>query len=225
MKIGDIEYKLVPQEPSVSNEMKAQFIDEFSWQEDATYYDEHGILHSFTATRTVPWDLCKRIFKAMARKWIVEMSTSVQRKVTPIAFSKDGNLFWHGNPSTKRGLNCDLYAQPEQKPACDGVRYSTDYEALWDLICTGQDALCLVDYRFLDQPQEAPNMRDPARVRRKGPYQIGISARGISYACIYPFDQDQWPDEKTLFLASCKSVNLEWAQQVKDQPATPGSVS
>lgn len=53
-------------EPVISNKMKAECIGEFSWQEDADYYDEEGNVVEHVATRTVPWDLCKKIYKRMA---------------------------------------------------------------------------------------------------------------------------------------------------------------
>ncbi|HBT58897.1 MAG TPA: hypothetical protein DEA92_17470 [Pseudomonas sp.] len=46
--------------------MKAEFIGEFFWDEEAPYYDEDGELHDHVAQRVVPWDLCKRIYKEMA---------------------------------------------------------------------------------------------------------------------------------------------------------------
>ena len=46
--------------------MKAACMGEFSWTEDASYYDEDGDLIEYEAERTVPWDLCKKIYKAMA---------------------------------------------------------------------------------------------------------------------------------------------------------------
>lgn len=53
-------------EPKITSAMKAKFIGEFSWQEDAPYYDEDGNVVEHTATRVVPWDLCKRIYKEMS---------------------------------------------------------------------------------------------------------------------------------------------------------------
>jgi len=52
--------------PKITNAMKANFIGEFEWQEYAPYYDESGNEFDLVATRTVPWDLCKRIYKEMA---------------------------------------------------------------------------------------------------------------------------------------------------------------
>lgn len=61
---------VVPRVPSVSNEMKAKFIGEFSWDEEAPYHDERGVVHDYIARHAVPWDLCKTIFKQMAAHWI-----------------------------------------------------------------------------------------------------------------------------------------------------------
>lgn len=54
------------QEPKVTNIMKACCHGAFSWDEDAPYYDENGNFIEHIATREVPWDLCKAIYKQMA---------------------------------------------------------------------------------------------------------------------------------------------------------------
>lgn len=53
--------------PAISSEMKAECIGEFSWEEQADYYDENGNVIEHVATRIVPWDLCKEIYKRMAQ--------------------------------------------------------------------------------------------------------------------------------------------------------------
>ena len=55
-----------PAAPKVTSAMKAMFIGDFFWDEEAPYYDEDGELHDHVAQRVVPWDLCKRIYKEMA---------------------------------------------------------------------------------------------------------------------------------------------------------------
>jgi len=50
----------------VTSEIKAECIGEFSWQEEAPYYDENGEVIEHTATHVVPWDLCKKIYRRMA---------------------------------------------------------------------------------------------------------------------------------------------------------------
>lgn len=52
--------------PKITNEMKAECMGEFSWQEEAPYYDEDGGLHDYIATHAVPWTICKDIYKKMA---------------------------------------------------------------------------------------------------------------------------------------------------------------
>lgn len=52
--------------PKITNDMKALCIGEFEWQEEAPYYNEDGALVEHTATRIVPWELCKSIYKKMA---------------------------------------------------------------------------------------------------------------------------------------------------------------
>lgn len=54
--------------PLISNEMKIECIGEFSWREEAPYYDDEGNLHEdYVATHVVPWDICKDIYKRMAK--------------------------------------------------------------------------------------------------------------------------------------------------------------
>lgn len=62
---ADPRYPLEKQ-PLITNEMKSELIGEFSWEEEANYYDENGNLIEFTATRIVPWSLCKEIYKKMS---------------------------------------------------------------------------------------------------------------------------------------------------------------
>lgn len=73
--------------PEITNDMKAKCMGEFSWEEYAPYNDEDGDFHDYTATHTVPWDLCKEIYKAMARCALLSTPT------TPLA---DGWMPAHG---------------------------------------------------------------------------------------------------------------------------------
>ena len=54
-------------EPKISTEMKVAFIGEFSWVEEAPFFDENGDLHPDNVqTIVVPWTICKEIYKRMA---------------------------------------------------------------------------------------------------------------------------------------------------------------
>ena len=55
---------VVPRVTSVSSEMKAKFIGEFSWSESLEDYDNAIIEY------IVPWWVCKEIFHRMAQHWI-----------------------------------------------------------------------------------------------------------------------------------------------------------
>ena len=70
VQIDADEWAVVPRVPTVSTEMKIKFLGMFSWDEEAPYYDEHGVIHDHVARHAVPWDLCKAIFKQMADHWI-----------------------------------------------------------------------------------------------------------------------------------------------------------
>jgi hypothetical protein len=55
-------------EPLVTDEMKAECLGEFKWEEDWPYYDENGKFHEdHVHTHTVPWSVCKEIYKRMAK--------------------------------------------------------------------------------------------------------------------------------------------------------------
>ena len=54
-------------EPKITNEMKGACIGEFSWTENVSYYDEFGELYECQCINEVPWNLCKKIYKVMAK--------------------------------------------------------------------------------------------------------------------------------------------------------------
>lgn len=61
----------------IENSMKSQCMGEFSWQEEAPYYDEDGELHEdYVATHVVPWDICKDIYQKMASIAMLSASQS-----------------------------------------------------------------------------------------------------------------------------------------------------
>ena len=57
----------------IYNRMKANCHGYFSWTENDPYYDENGELHENEATRCVPWDLMKDIYKAMLSEALAEL--------------------------------------------------------------------------------------------------------------------------------------------------------
>ncbi|AHX01097.1 hypothetical protein M316_0032 [Nitrincola phage 1M3-16] len=50
---------------NITNEMKSHCMGEFSWEEYSPCYDENGEIFDQEVTRTVPWDLCKKIYKEL----------------------------------------------------------------------------------------------------------------------------------------------------------------
>ncbi len=74
------EIPLIMDKPEITNSMKALCMGAFAWDEDSPYYDELGELHEHTATREVPWDLCKQIYKTMAQQAIREQALRVLAK-------------------------------------------------------------------------------------------------------------------------------------------------
>lgn len=84
---------------------------------------------------------------------------------------------------------------------------STDYEALFDLICEGHTAVGFVDYRFDRGNPDEPPMRDVVQIRRHGEFNILIGARGIGYGSICPF-QSKYGTEREVFVGTCRAINL-----------------
>jgi hypothetical protein len=80
-----------PEVPQITTEMKAQFMGEFSWEEEAPYYDEDGELHEdHVAKHTVPWSLCKTIYKEMSA--FAAASTPAACDSTPVENGIGGAL-------------------------------------------------------------------------------------------------------------------------------------
>ena len=85
------------------------------------------------------------------------------------------------------------------------VQLSRDYEALYERLCNGGEALCYVNMKWPD----GDILRDPCRVRRLKPFDIIISVRGYQYGGVEPFDQNG-QSEKNLLLFECQRLDLEW---------------
>lgn len=69
-----------------------------------------------------------------------------KRRGEPVAFAKDGALFWHGEH--KHGVSCDLYVAPQ--PA----EHNIDYEKLYEQMCNRCDSLDakLAEYERRGEP-------------------------------------------------------------------------
>ena len=53
--------------PLITNEMKRECIGEFEWKEEVEFYTEDGDVEYVVITHTVPWDVCREIYKHMVR--------------------------------------------------------------------------------------------------------------------------------------------------------------
>lgn len=76
--------------PEVTGRMKVECIGEFSWREEAPYYDENGELHDHVATHEVPWDVCKEIYKRMASAALLAVPSHSQQSVVCGYLISDG---------------------------------------------------------------------------------------------------------------------------------------
>jgi len=65
--------------PMITNEMKKCCIGEFNWSEEDAYYDDLGEVHDRTVIHTVPWDLCKTIYKTMAKIAIASQELNLEK--------------------------------------------------------------------------------------------------------------------------------------------------
>ena len=81
--------------------------------------------------------------------------------------------------------------------------YSKDYDALYEFICAGNEALCLVDYL------QVIEHRDVCKCKREKPFQIFFVSRGHEYGGVYPWYAVNG-FEKDLFIKECNSLNVEW---------------
>jgi hypothetical protein len=102
------------------------------------------------------------------------------------------------------------YAAP---PATVSYAMSRDYEALYDLLCKGGEAFCLVD---MDWNDGTPPSRDAARIRRREEWYIDVGARGICYGGVRPYHKrnGEFKDEFKEMEAKCQRLNLEWLAPV-----------
>jgi len=85
---------------------------------------------------------------------------------------------------------------------------SKDYNRLFELIIQGEIIAAFVDYEW----SGGEILRDLCKVQRHEPYQIRIGVRGMSYGGLEGFNEEDG-DEKQLFMARCKALNLEWIQK------------
>jgi len=70
----------------------------------------------------------------------VKDSLTVDAKREPVAFAKNGNLFWCGDASQMRGVDIDLYLAPPQPDAI-----ARAVEAEREAICPIVYGLCISD--------------------------------------------------------------------------------
>lgn len=99
----------------------------------------------------------------------------------------------------------------EQKPV---AWMSKDYCALYDLLCEGRDAFCLVDMSFTNPDHVC---RDVARVRRREEWRIDIGARGIGYGDVTPYGKNRHATERDALVEECKRMNLEWIAPISPE--------
>jgi hypothetical protein len=91
---------------------------------------------------------------------------------------------------------------------------SKDYCALYDLLCEGRDAFCLVDMSFTNPDHVC---RDVARVRRREEWRIDIGARGIGYGDVTPYGKNRHATERDALVKECKRMNLEWIAPISPE--------
>jgi hypothetical protein len=84
---------------------------------------------------------------------------------------------------------------------------SSDHKLLFKKLCEGHTAACFVDHK--PTSNSTGTVQDICKCYRRGPYDIIVGSRGISYGDIMPFEKDEGTEED-LFIATCLSVNLQW---------------
>lgn len=83
---------------------------------------------------------------------------------------------------------------------------SKDYKELFQLIVSGHEIACFVNYDWRD----GTITRDIARVRTSSEDKIYISCRGVEYASVESFEVSRNMPAERLFVRACKGIDLEW---------------
>lgn len=86
-----------------------------------------------------------------------------------------------------------------------GYNYSKDYYALYEFICAGNEALCLVNSGYdLDG-------RGVCKCKKHNDFIISFKNTGHYFGGIYREKQKSESDsEKDLFIKECTNLNVEW---------------
>jgi hypothetical protein len=87
---------------------------------------------------------------------------------------------------------------------------SKDYNKLFEHICNGLEVPCYVDYSFGFPDKVIHAFRDLCLCKRKRPWQISFSVRGVGYGGIDTFEDEGHGNEETLFIERCQALNVEW---------------
>lgn len=85
-------------------------------------------------------------------------------------------------------------------------KLSKDYDKLFELLKAGKVIVGFVDYRGFSKEVIC---RDVCKIVRFKPYKISITARGICYASVDPWHEEEWK-ELDFFKEACTYANLEW---------------
>ena len=85
---------------------------------------------------------------------------------------------------------------------------SKDYATLFNLIQQGFQIPCFVNF---DWDRKGDFVRDLCICRRYKEYDIQLSARGVGYGGVHPWNKEHW-DEKELFLKRCEQLDLEYIE-------------
>jgi hypothetical protein len=87
-----------------------------------------------------------------------ELRTRLAERQEPVAISKDGNLFWAGNPQDNRGVNCSLYAHPV--PAIPAGWKLVPVEPTQKMLGEGACASCLPGPHYIGEQAAAASYRN-----------------------------------------------------------------
>lgn len=105
-------------------------------------------------------------------------------------------------------------SSPAERVSLVAAAMSRDYGHLYHALCQRQHVLALVDY----VAHTGDAMRDPCLIKRQGPFEIVIMARGVCYGEVSPFQRNEG-DEQALLAALCQSRNVEWVDAPLDAHA------
>lgn len=211
--------------PTVTSEMKARFIGEFSWTEDDPYYDEDGIEHERESTRVVPWDLCKTIFKQMYAEFV---AAAPQQAAEPVGWLKRGGRIFKDSLHIEKA-HADRSAGNDKDAEVVPV-YAGHLPAQPVCVtCNGHGMIGGPSYREPDEGGVPCPDCTPAQPEQPAPIptceRLPTEADADYSGAVFAFTAftKEWVLQHWAHVADCPNAYLYWQKTGLTRPAAPDS--